>query len=378
MTWSRTIAAVASGTLAAIPLSAQPGELPTGVVESITSSADGVRGIRAYIASAMELLESADPVRVRRGRQALIKPLQNARASVSFRLAFSEEAAPRLRALAQGPSEVRAINALIVAGALGTTQGTRILDGSIGDPRAAVRYSAIRGYRRTFLALNEATPAVPADDAEGVVAALGAHLAHEQDPGVFDACVRALTQAAQIARPGFQGVRLKSVWALARGCDQRVRSLPTDATSDPFLPAMVRAGEALRDAAADQQVNLDQLASRQIMEFGADLRAYLVRRIEAGQLPHMSPDDGSDAAAQKREIRALAARIAQVGQATMFFAGLRLSSGEPFDPQGSAAWISAGTPEDDARFVRRARELIGPEGVPTKPPFNYAADRFLK
>ncbi len=377
MSRTRIIAAIIWGTLVPVPLSAQPGELPVEVLESIAISADQMRDIRGYVASGLLLLDSDDRAQMRRGRQALLEPLQNPRASVSFRLAFGAEAAPSLQHSAQGPSELRAINALIVAGALGTTHGKRVLDGSITDARLAVRYSAIRGYRRTLLVVNE-TPAMPTDDAEGVVATLGAHLAREKDPDAFDACVRSLIQATGITRTGFQDVRLKAVRSLARACDERIRSLPPDASADRFLRAIVRAGTSLRDAAADQQLSLDQGASRLILEFGADLRGYLVRRIEAGQLPHIGPKDDVDAAAQKRATRALAGQIAQLGQATMFFAGFRLGNGKPFDLKGSPAWISAATPEDDARFVRRARELIGPTGVPTKPPFNYPANRFLK
>ncbi len=374
---TRLIAGIVWSTLLAAPLSAQPGELPLEVVESIAISGDQMRDIRGYVASGLQLLESDDRARMRRGRQALLVPLQNPRASVTFRLAFSEEAAPSLRRSAQGPSEVRAINALIVAGALGTTQGTRVLDRSITDARIAVRYSAIRGYRRTLLVVNEA-PAMPPDDAQAVVATLGAHLAREKDPDAFDACVRSLIQAAGITRTGFQDVRLKAVRSLARACDERIRSLPADPSADPFLKAIVRAGKSLRDAAADQQLGLDQGASRLILEFGADLRVYLVRRIEAGQLPHIGPNDSVDTTAQARATRALAGQAAQIGHATMFFAGVRLGTGKPFDPKGSAAWILAATPEGDARFVRRARELIGPTGVPTQPPFNYPPNRFLR
>lgn len=371
--------ALIPGSIALQPQPAgQPCELPTSIVEAGSLSAEHERQIRDCVAANIKLLESDDRGEMRKGREWLLKPLVNPGASVSFRLEYTAAATAALERIAGGESEPRAINALIVAGALGTTQGAAVLDRFAQDQRGAVRYAAVTGFRRTFMAIEKATPAMTPKDAEGIVETLGRHVAGEEDANVLDAAVRGLVAAAELTRSEFAGVRTRALETLARAAVDRIHALPIEPASDAALGAMVRAGGALRDAAANvAQVNLQPATTRLILEFGAELWAHLVKRLEAGQFETVKADDPPEAADAKRAARALPRQVVQIGQATMFFAGSRLGEGRPFDPKQPAEWIGEAAQDGDAQFTRRARELIGPGGILTKPPFGYPADRFL-
>ncbi len=357
------------------PSPAQPCDLPPAVVEAATLSGDQEKQIRDCVATNIRLLESDDVNDTKKGRDGLLKPVQNPLSSVAFRLAYSAAAAPELERVAEDPSEPKAIRALIVAGALGTTQAANVLDRFRQDARLGVRFSAVASYRRLFLAIHGASPAMAPGDALRVVDGLAQQLSAEQDPDVFDACIRSLIAAGELNRAGFEDVRLAGVEALAREAGKRAKALPINAGADPFLPHLVRAGGALRDAAANLQLSLPQGTSRLIVEFGADLWAHVVKRLEAGDLPVIEP--GNNAAA-RQAARALPAQVVQVGQATMFFGAARLGDNQAFEQVKPAPeWVRQAAPEGDEKFTRRARELIGPGGILTKPPFNFPNNRFL-
>ncbi len=355
-------------------------DLPGPIISATTLSDDQKKQIQDCVATNVRLLESADPAEVKRGREALLKPLQNGEASVTFRLRYSEAAAPELERLAaQQNDPKKAINALIVAGALATTQAANILRKFQEDQRVAVRFTATASCKRIFIAIEGAAPAMAKEDAARIVDDLGRRCGQEQDPDVFDAGVRSLITAGQITRPQFADVRLQALRVLAQQADQRVRQLPIAPAADRDLASLVRAGGALRDAAANNQIDLPDETSRFILEFGADLWAHMVKRLEARQFPVVQPGDEPAAAEAKRAARSIPVQVVQIGQVAMFFAATNLGDARAIEQVKQAAdWVGQATPDGDAMFTRRARELIGPGGILSKPPlFNYPNDRFL-
>lgn len=347
-------------------------DLPRAIVEAATLSAEQEREIQRYVGEHARLLETQERAEMSRGRECLMRPLANRAATVSFRLAYSGALTPTLARIAGAPDEPQAINALIVCGALGTFQAADVLDQFRADPRVPVRYTAVNSCARLFQAIALSSPAMAENDALRVVDRIGAQLAEERHPEIVDACVRSLIAAAGVSRENFARLRPHSTAVLAARMVERVKALPVGAESDALLPAVVRAGTCLRDAAAQINVlTLDERTVRSIVEFGGRCWAHVVRRLQAGDFPAIQPGDAPEAAAAKREARKVIVQVVGVGQATMFLGAARMAQERPFEPKAPVEWVAEAVPQRDELFVRRARELCGPGGILMRPPFNF-------
>lgn len=363
--------------LGSAPVRAQC-DLPRGVVEAAMLSADHERELQRCASANLALLQNDDRAEMKKGRDGLLRPLTNKNASVSFRLKYSEALAPTLGRLAQDDNEPRAINALIVCGALATTQAAHELDRMLADPRDAVRYSAAGACGRTFSAIDAASPAITAEDAVRLVERLGRQLADETDADVFDRCVRSLMAAGLVTRDGFGRLREQGLGVLAARAGARLKALPIGPGADALLPSFVRAGGALRDAAANGQLNLNErTVTRPILEFGARAWVHVAQRLEAGQFDQIQAGDEPQVAAGKRDARKVIVQVVQVGQATMFFAATRLGAGRAFEPREPMEWVAQADGRGDDLFIRRTGELMGPGGILSKAPFGYPANEFL-
>jgi hypothetical protein len=334
--------------------------------------------LHAFVAETIPMLASDNPSEVKRGRSGLLAPLDNKRISVSFRLAYSEELTPILSGMARGRSELGAINALVVAGPLATVQATTMIEQFVKDNRAAVRYAAMSGLRRTFEALESTSPAIGAPDAASLVDRIAIRLLEEDNPQVFDACVRTLIQAGALRRQSFEGVSAKALSALATKGGERLRKLSTRPDGEELLAALVRAGGALRDAASNPQTPVSSDLARDMVAFGGDMWGWMYRGITGGDNAGVQPGDADAAAQAKRDRRLLASQAVSIGQAVMYFAADRLTAGEPFKPSDAPKWVAEATLSADAQFLRRAKELLGGAGPMTRPPLNFAVDRFVK
>ncbi|MFM9994490.1 MAG: hypothetical protein ACKVU4_01670 [Phycisphaerales bacterium] len=369
---------VLAGVLLGVGRAQAQNDLPRAIVEAAALQPDQERELERWTSANMRMLEADDQGDMKKGREALIRPLTNRNASVSFRLKYSGLLAPTLGRLAQDANEPRAINALILCGWIATTQSALVLDQMLADPRTAVRYSAAAACGRTFAAVGGGSPAIAAVDAIGLVDRLGRQLADETDAFVLDRCVVSLIAAGQVARDGFGSLREQGLSVLATRAGERLRALPVGPDADKFLPSFVRAGGALRDAAANMQFNLhDDNVTRPIVKFGARAWAHVAQRLEAGQFEQIQPGDEPQVADAKRDARKVIVQLVQVGRGTMFFAATRLDAGSAFEPPEPVEWVAQADAKGDNQFVRRARELIGPGGQLTKPPFGYPASEFL-
>lgn len=359
------------------PARAQQVDLSEDTITAISLNGPQRQAVREFVAEHRVRFQSEDPAEVKRARNALLRPFDNPRISVSFRNAYSDELLPILNAMAGRPGDLATVNALVVAGSLATQQGAGLVERFRADKnRVAIRYAALSAYRRTFEAMAASSPAIADRDAAGMVDRLGQHLLDEQDPLVFDACVRALLAASEVRRPGFESVWHRAMSALASGLSVRLPRFPTGPAGEEFIGPAMRAAAALRDvAAAGPRLELPQEVSRRMVEMAADLWAWVARGLAAGAFPVAVP--GNDEAAVKAR-REFAAQAADISQSLLYFAAERIKR-DPWPAQEAVGgWIREASKTGDDRFVRRVRDVVGPGGLLTKPPFGFADNRFLR
>src|SRR5690606_10659287 len=189
----------------------------------------------------------------------------------------------------QDERELTVVNALRVAGELGTDAGADLLDRFRADERPAVRYAAIAGFMRTLAAVESGSPAISPDRVRPMIGTLGQLLTNEQHPQVLDVIVRALIEGTNLSRQGYDTIRNDAVRTLATGASQRLQAMGKAEAQPELLPALLRAGQGIRDVMTNQSRPLDTTRDAQLIqaagELGGDMIAFVYRRYEAGDYP---------------------------------------------------------------------------------------------
>jgi HEAT repeat protein len=95
-------------------------------------------------------------------RQALLDPLMTPQATIGtgFRLYLSSQLIDSLRPIVAGKADANAINALVIAGEIGTQPCVELLEAGVKATSPSVRRAAAYGMQRTFLALANHSPAM--------------------------------------------------------------------------------------------------------------------------------------------------------------------------------------------------------------------------
>lgn len=333
---------------------------PRTIVESVSLSQADKDKIKQCVEANRDGL-SGDKDQIKKSRKALAADFDNpANVSVSFRLELSKLLLPGLTPLVNDKTDLVAANALQIAGEVATADSLGLLARGLTDPRPAVRCAAAYGYKRLFDQLRQSSPAFQPVDAIKACNEVAARIAAEKDPHVLEEYARALESGATVSTENVRGLRPATVAATAKEFGARIRS--KDAQLD-LAPAMIRAGQVLRDAVNKVGVKqdeppLDNAVCKEAGGFGGDLLAFAKRRLAAGNVP-----------ANERDVLA---GLADVGNAVYFFAAAAMGPEPPkSEPPGAA--IRTG---NDREFVVRADKIIGQVGALTRPPFELPPDRF--
>lgn len=218
------------------------GGLEDLVVKDNLDAADAQR-VKAYAAQHLASLEG-EPEKVREGRQALVSALMRSpRVSVRFRLALSEEVVAKLGAMVKKSDqrELVVVNAVRVAGELGTSNALSLVRDAMKDQRAAVRYAAVYALGRTLDAVGRHPPAVQPGEVLSAVEALGQVAADDADLHVADGAVVALTMTLG-ART--DGVGLGTGALAAK--ELKSRAVTAVATAGKAQAGKLAAGESIR------------------------------------------------------------------------------------------------------------------------------------
>jgi len=328
--------------------------LPDQTVAARTPTDVDTAAVRACVdANAAGL--SGDYDAIRQARQNLLTPLRASNVSIFFRLAYSDQLKPAITPLIANASDDIALNAVRIAGELGTIDGANLCVAALDDKRPAVRMMAAAGLARTFAVLRE-TPTIQPGPFSGIETRLAAALAKEKDPEVIDGMAIAYESALQIP-PGVvadaQNIALRSA-ATEFGKITRQANL-----NPATLPALLRASKSMLDmltAVAGSKPQNEAL--REAGAFGGDLLAYTLRRLRAGEI---SPED-------RQQLAVL------VGQAQNMVSVSGTLLGQSPKAYRLNTLVAEG---NDQQYFRDVMNLIGGEGDLIKAPFNHRRDRFI-
>lgn len=362
---SALLLALSLATCAARVSFAQINELPAQMIESVVLSGDQDAEVKRY--AEFNLPGLTDAAKRREARAAILRPLDNARASADFRFKYSKALLPKLQQLSGSTDDVVAINALVVCGELATPDAASLVVSKLADSKPQIRYQAAYGLRRTFEAMVNSPRAIDDGGASQLIRDTAARLAAEKDPLVTIALIEAALQSCSI--PKLEGEALKAI-SSAMGA----QSLATNAkTATPQqLFTLVKVGQGVRDMLANMGGQLPADAVKSASELGGRLVGVSLRAIETKSVP--MPAEGT-----RSEVRDLHVQISTLGQNIAKLASTSLSPSTPIAmPEGSLGdLLKKGSVRDDASFAEDARKIIGPGGVMTKEPFGFAADSLV-
>ena len=363
MITSRPLTALLATTIAAVVFASAAGSaraqsacnLPESTVAARTPTDVDAAAVKACVdGNAPGLKGDYDAIRA--ARQAILTPLRGQNVSVFFRLAYSDSLRPVITPLVKNPSDDIAINAIRIAGEIGTTDGAQLCVLALDDPRAGVRMMGASGLARTFSVL-WTTPTIQPVPFAQIEGRLAAALGREKDPEVLDGFAMAYESAMQIPGgivPDAQNVSLRSA---ATGFGAIVRQKNLDPAA---VPALLRASKSILDtltqAAGGVKPPNDTL--REAGGLGGDLLAYALRRLRAGEVSE----------ADRQQLAVL------VGQAQ----NLVSISGTLLDLPPKAYTLNKQVADgNDQKYSQDVMNVIGGEGDLVKPPFSQKRERFL-
>lgn len=351
------IVAIALGVLSGLSgtatVSAQVQTLPKDIVTATSSlTPSQVDTIKQFVtANVGDLAADTDPIKIRRARQTILDPLQDTAVSAPFRLEYSRALEGKLGELANSSKNIVAVNALLIAGELATEPGVAIVEKQLGSKDVSIRFTAVKGIGSALDAMARRTPALSKDRALKMVETLGRMMPGEADERVYDGIARGL-----VAGMGVTDVRDRAVSELST---RLVASLKQQAGKDLDAArndTLIVCGSAVRDAAAavGGRPKLGTAARADATKLGVEMLTTASAWIKTGkEFPTVGKDDAADAADQKREARLQLRQIVALGEAIVALAG---------DAKGAAGGLSkmleSARPEDDARFLESATQLM--------------------
>ena len=226
--------------------------IPDAVITSSQITPEGKGQIAEYIKS-QEAGLSGDAEKIRTAKNKLSAPLTNIGMTESFRREYGLQLLPVLVPLATSPKEEVAINALRLAGLMGTKAGLDVALKGLDDKRQSVRVMAAmsvglsistgRAKDRTALSSRNATDALTV---------LNDKMVAEQNPRVLDAMMLALDAAMKVKQEDLADVRTKAT-AYLLAATKRIAARENAPGLDQALSHAVKAiGEAMLDAGADK------------------------------------------------------------------------------------------------------------------------------
>lgn len=365
-------ALVAAGAVAlglAAPCAAQPGSVPAEVIGSQSAlNPQQVQELQAYVEANSANLTAERADQVRRDRTRLLEPLSGGSVSPAFRIAYSQVLVPVLAPLATNARDLTAINALVIAGEVGTQEAVEAIRAALADARPPVRYQSAYALMRVLASSAGGVPTLRPDQLSEVVRLIQGRLAEEKDPLVQDALVRAALAAMpiDIARSQAMTAVAGTVAAIA---DAQAATPAPEAQVQVFL----RAASGLRDALAApaQRLALTPEAIRAAAELSGALIRHTVRVASAGGLL-----ESGSVAAPGVASRDLYAQLTSASETLLGLSGQALQQGFAVAPKNLGATLRRGGTQGDATFAVDAGAFIGPQGSLARAPFGFPADRF--
>lgn len=341
----------------ATPAAGQPGgDLPTGIVQADGLDDAAKANLEKYVQGKAPGLSSDKDAEVQKAREALIEPLvrSGVRPSPAFRLAYAPvvERVLREQITSTSVSDIRAINALVVAGQLGTQQGADLLHLGMQSKSVSVRYAAAAGLANT-LALARADSPIRPEAVEALAGSLERLIAGETDTRVLGALVRATSEGLKIKAPA-EAARVSGEGA-CRGLMARktmTAKLPLD---EPESQALLACFAQLRD-----------LAGGRLPTQPADSTLKSAAQLAAQFLTHSGLVIQANALGTTEQ-RDAYGRLSEAAVALVNVCGQKLdSAGYKALPVGLGQKLRQGNARADGEFLNEAKGVID---AVARPPF---------
>lgn len=332
---------------------AQVQTLPKDIVTATSAlSLAQIDAIKQFVAANVgDLAADTDPLKIRRARNTIMDPLQDTQVSAPFRLEYTRALQGKLSELVGSGKSIVVVNALLVAGELATEPGVAIVEKQLGNKDISIRYTAVKGLGSALDAMGRRTPALSPDRALRIVDTLGKMMPGEEDERIYDGIARGL-----VAGMGVTEVRDRATTEL---CARLVALLKQQAGKDideAKNDTLIVATSAVRDAAAafGGRPKLSATARAEAAKLGVEMLTAASGWIKAGkEFPTVGRDDAQDVSEQKRESRLQVRQIVALGEAIVTLAG---------DAKGQvgglAKLLESARPEDDARYLESASQLL--------------------
>ena len=299
---------------------------------------------------------SGDYDTIRQARQAILTPLRASDVSLTFRLSYSDALRQRLSPLVRNANVDIALNALRIAGELGTTDGANICIQALEDQRAAVRMMAVSGLARTFGIL-QTTATIQPQQFSAIEGRLSQALKNEQDPEVLDGFAMAYEAAMQIPENLVADARNIALRSAATRFGEITRAKEMNGEK---IPALLRASNAtlttLRGLVGNRPPNDALIESA---GFGGDLLAYTLRRLRSGEVNET----------ERAQLAVLVGQAQNLVSVTFALVGGQGSKSYRLDALGRES--------NDQQFYRDVLNVVGGEGDLVKAPFNLPRNRFI-
>jgi hypothetical protein len=216
-----------------------PGVTSAQAIEDIepyigsTNVDDGIDAIRAFARVHLQGMQSDNPADRAAARQYLREPvLEIDVPSVAFRLAYDAELRATLMRIINGSNVPKAVNALYVAGDLGTWPSIRrLLLDSLSSDDESIRYASAVALRRSLQIIDAGSGTINAQQVLQIIQAISQAMVSETNVLVVDALIRALESLQSDS-----DTQVQSNIALCQGVIGHFRNTPT--LGDPYQVTM--------------------------------------------------------------------------------------------------------------------------------------------
>ncbi len=342
--------------------------LPSAVIQSLQLSSEDASQVAAFVEQNSTKLGSKDPEAIRKDRSALLGPLSDPQISTSFRQQYSRVLLPKLEPLAADSDELTVINALVIAGDLGTDAAADLVISKLGASNAAIRYQAAYAVQRLFGTMTGSGPTLKTNKAEAMIEAIPQAMARESDALVVDALVRAALAAARV-----EPIRSQAISGLTSGMSGVLRS-HKGAAPDQLVAAAIRAGSGLTEVLANPAFKIRTESLKASASMGGDMMAYVSRAIASKTIP----TDVTESAARPGEVsaRELHAQVALSGETLVLLSGKVLNPTFDAPNRRTGEKLRRGTTSGDAEFLVEMGTVLGGGGVLAGDPFRFPAGTF--
>ena len=167
--------------------------LPEGLTSAATLTTEQKQQVQKFVTGQVERIKTGDAVAVEEARQSMVSPFLGTEPTIGFRLEFGRAGAAELKRLARDADVHRAMNAILVCGASGTSESIDAIAEAFKDPRPAIRATGAAALREVIL--TSAGSRVRSAQGLQAIKLVGSALGAEKDPIAALALVASLEPA---------------------------------------------------------------------------------------------------------------------------------------------------------------------------------------